>query len=132
MKIYIASSFDQKERIVRLEQKLIEFGHTITVRWWEIDHKKTEETMTDIDWYRQPHIKAIKKRDLKGIDDADVVILVAPDTIPKKFNGANIELGYAIGKKKQVFIYGAVERSALYQGIPHLPIDLTTINTRGW
>ena len=59
----------------------------------------------------------VKERNFKGIDKADVLILVCPSDKPKKFNGANIELGYAIGKGKIVMSVGLLERSAMYHGV---------------
>lgn len=113
--VYLASSFDLKSRVISLAEQLKKHGIGVTVEWWNHDFKEID--VPDSEWYNSDKIKWVKERNFKGIDDADAFILVCPDNVCKKFNGANIELGYAIGKGKPVFRYGNVERSAMYHGV---------------
>ena len=59
-------------------------------------------------------IAAIFRRDYEGVLKADAFVLVADDVTPRKFNGANIELGIAIASHKPVYSLGVLENSALY------------------
>jgi len=113
MKIYLAGSFDAKDKIQKVSEMLKKEGHSITVEWWKKDFKKID--VPDAEWYNLPQIKEVRIRNFNGIDEADALILVSSD-IKKKYNGANIEIGYAIGKGKYVIIFGTVERSAMYHG----------------
>ena len=114
MKIYLASSFSLREKVERLSYNLENFGHTITVKWWLKDYKEVG-SREDTVWYSDPIIKGISERNFKGIDEADALILVCHDEKTRKFNGANIEVGYAIAKGKKVYYFGKIERSAMYQ-----------------
>lgn len=118
MKIYLASSFSLSNAVETLSNLLEAKGHIITVKWWHKDFKKAFGTISDNEWYNLPKIKMICERNFRGIDKADILILFAPTIEAKKFNGANIEVGYAIGKGKRVLSVGKIERSAMY-----LPIE---------
>jgi len=112
MKIYLASKFSFKNKVEEIYKILMDYGHHITCVWWHDDVKRIGGT--DKNWYSLPLIQNIAKRDFKGIDDADILILIAPQYTPVCFNGANVELGYAYAKNKKIIIYGAVDRNALY------------------
>ena len=112
MKVYLASSFDLIRRVEAIAKTLREKGHTVTVEWWQKDYKKLP--LADSDWYEDARVKAISKRNFQGIREADIFVLVAPTTTSKKFNGANIELGYALALEKPCFSVGHLQRSAMY------------------
>lgn len=112
MKVYLASSFNLANRVEAVANQLKSLGHTITLEWWHTDLKRLE--MSDDAWYDFSVIEDVYNRNLKAINEADVVILIAPEERPKKFNGANIEIGYAIANNKPVYSVGKLERSAMY------------------
>jgi nucleoside 2-deoxyribosyltransferase len=112
MKVYLASSFDLIRKVEAIAKTLKEKGHTVTVEWWHKDYKKLP--LADIDWYEDARVKAISKRNFQGIREADIFVLVAPTTTSKKFNGANIELGYALALEKTCYSVGHLQRSAMY------------------
>lgn len=116
MKIYLASNFSLVEKVKLLADYLEDNGHEIIVKWWTTDFKKALGEMTDAEWYKKPEIKEISDRNFKGIDCADLLIIVASG-IPQKFIGANIEVGYAIAKGKPVFSFGNLERSGMYHQV---------------
>ena len=120
MKIYLASSFSLKQRVEEVSERLKKAGHTITVEWWNKDFKKAFGLISDDKWYKLDDIILISKKNFKGIDDADVLIIVCPKIESKKYNGANVELGYAIGKYKHVISLGRLERSAMYLGVKRI------------
>ena len=71
-------------------------------------------------WYNHPDVVAISKKNFDAIDEADAVLLVCPDDLPIRFNGANIEVGYAIAKGKPVYSIGKLQRSAMYVPVKRL------------
>lgn len=112
MKIYIASKFALKNRVIETYRFLQSYGHQITCIWWDDDIKRIGGS--DKDWYNLPIVKYICDRDFKGVDNADILILVADTEKTMCFNGANVELGYALAKNKKIYIFGKVDRNALY------------------
>lgn len=119
MKVYLASSFDLVPIVEPVAEFLEMLGHTITVKWWSRDgfdlrDKKANHT-TD-SFYKDPVCEMIFWRDLQGVTDSDVFVLVAGD-VPKKFNGANVEYGIAVALKKPCFSIGCLENSAMYHPI---------------
>ena len=112
MKLYLASKFAMKDKVDTLSKFLQLKGHQITCIWWEDDVKRIRST--DKEWYQLPIIKYICSRDFQGVDNADALILISNKDEPMSFNGANVELGYALAKNKKVIIFGKVDRNALY------------------
>jgi len=118
MKVYIASSFKLTEKVICIANILRERGFKITQYWWEKNYKEME--IYGEAWYNHPDVVAISKKNFDAIDEADVVLLVCPDTIPIRFNGANIEVGYAIARGKPVYSIGKLQRSAMYVPVKRL------------
>ena len=112
MKFYLASSFDLVKYVKKLAETLKDTGQEITVEWWRKDYKTLP--VPDDDWYENTEVRNISSRNFKGIRDADIFVLVAHPETPKKFNGANIELGYALALGKECFSIGKLQRSAMY------------------
>jgi len=112
VKAYLASSFDLAYRVEEISKFLNENDIDITVRWWNRDFKELDLPLQV--WYKHNLIKRVKERNFKGIDECDFLVLVCPEDKPKKFNGGNIEVGYAFGKGKQVFSIGKIDKSGMY------------------
>lgn len=149
MNIYIASSFNLIPKVKSvcffLEQNL----HVITEKWWcrpyqvegigEIqtsDLKKVYEDLTPIEFYNKPECKMSFELDFIGVKNADALVFVADDK-ERKYNGANIELGIAIGDNKPCFSIGTLENSVLYypvkqcRDIAHLISQIHKLEVRG-
>lgn len=122
MKIYIASSFQFTDAVRTLACALGARGHMITCKWWLVDYKVALDIESDEKWFSQPIIRTIYRRSFKSIEDADLLILVAPK-VPKRtrFNGANIEVGIALGMNKPVICLGELDRSAMYEPLIRCP-----------
>lgn len=112
MKFYLASSFKRKQQLETIKNELESLGHVIPDVWWNIDSKDDE--MTNRDWHSLPTIKAIAIRHWKSIAECDALILISSEFEYTPFNGANIEVGYAIGKGLPVFTYRLIAKSAMY------------------
>ena len=120
MRVYLASSFDLAKYVSDICRSLESHGHIITVHWWVKDFEKAIQKDSDDAWYRDKQVQEISKRNFVGIETADVFLLVAHPTEKRKFNGANIELGYALALKKTCFALGKLERSAMYVPVQRL------------
>lgn len=122
VKIYLASSFDLKDKVGKICSYLENFDIKknkieITSRWWEFGDKKKFKYMSDDEWYQLPMIEEVYSRAFKGIEEADALILVCPDDKTKKFNGANVELGIALAEGKKILSIGKLERSGMYKDV---------------
>lgn len=114
MKFYIASKFGLADRVKKIAAILKAKGHEITVEWWNRDYKKFMPNEEDELWYHHFKVIEVSKRNFEGIKKADRFLFVAPVDIPTKFNGANIELGYALALGKPCYSLGKLDRSAMY------------------
>ena len=118
MKFYIASSFALKMECIKVQHQIREnlTGCSIPDIWWNIDAKEIPAE-NDEAWHSLPEVKAIAERHWKTIRECDAVILVSHPTEPRKFTGANIEVGYALGRGIPVFSVGHLERSGMYSPV---------------
>jgi nucleoside 2-deoxyribosyltransferase len=113
--IYLASSFKYKKQIGTVYEELTARRHKIPDVWWNIDSKQVDET--DNFWYNKSETKAIASRHFEAIKKSDCLILVCPITNPGQFNGANVEVGYALALSKPVYSFGFIGRSAMYTNV---------------
>ena len=114
MKLYIASSFSLIGKVEKLTAILEAEGHEITVKWWTRLHLKQKfQVLEPEEFYAEPECEYAFMRDMKGIHEADALIMVASDE-PRSYNGANVEIGMAIGIGRPVFSLGRLTNSAMY------------------
>jgi len=115
--VYIASKFALKDKVTELYKELMKYGHVVTIIWWQCEGKHILKDLPDDDFYGDSRIKFIKKRDLFGIDECDVFVLLSDENEYMNFNGANFEMGYATAKGKEIYVIGKLDKSALYHGV---------------
>jgi len=115
--VYIASKFALKDKVVELYKELMSYGYVVTIIWWQWEGKHSLKDLSDDDFYIDPRIKFIKKRDLFGIDECDVFVLLSDENEYMSFNGANFEMGYATAKGKAVYVIGKLDKCAMYAGV---------------
>lgn len=94
MKFYLASSFQNKQAVNYVSEKLIEAGYVHTYDWTRNDRASTLE-----------ELKVIGEAEKNAILASDVVIVLLPGG-----KGSHIELGIALGRGKKIFLYSADER----------------------
>jgi nucleoside 2-deoxyribosyltransferase len=124
MRIYLASSFELKDKVQRISDLLEEQGIGITRKWWVRDYKAVFGQIADDEWYCNDEVRSVSRKNFEAIDQAHALILVCDDKTSRKFVGANIEVGYALAKGKRVFSIGVLERSAMYVPVErHATID---------
>jgi nucleoside 2-deoxyribosyltransferase len=114
LKVYLASSFDLKDKVQQISEKLESKGIAITRKWWVKDYKTAFGQISDEAWYEKDIVRSISQANFRAIDEADALILVCPDDRVHKFVGANVEVGYAIARGKCVLSLGVISRSAMY------------------
>jgi nucleoside 2-deoxyribosyltransferase len=107
MYIYIATKFDQKPLAEFVGYRLQTLGHKVTSRW----HSFKEDN----------DMQAAAIRDLEDIDAADAVLVIDWDI--KNGCGMWVEMGYALGKGKKVFILRSSGR-----GVFHFLPQVTAID----
>lgn len=88
MKLYIAARYTQKEFASLIRTALLEQGHTTTSTWIDFDLASDGETAA---------------KDFADIDRADAVLFLAANVEGMK--GAYVEVGYALGKGKPVYVF---------------------------
>jgi hypothetical protein len=117
VKIYIASSFDLEDRVIKVVDALEKKGHKIMVKWWlNKDLRNKRDVLSREDFYSNVQCKILYDRDKFGVDNADALILVASeDIIP--FGGALVELGMAIERNIPCICMGNLKNSAMYYPI---------------
>ena len=115
MKVYVAASFEQRDEVKDAHKQLTEAGHEITLDWTthkfldghpEADKLQREYAIADVD----------------GVLEADAYLLLLG---PRKSSGAHIELGIALGAKKQhILLVGEIQQETLFYRHPtiqHVP-----------
>lgn len=126
MKVYIASAFSLIEKVQAACDRLEEEGHEITVKWWTREYdilgegkvKTTtlKERYNDLEpdkFYLLPETERSYDADFNGVLEASAFLFVADDEA-RAYNGANIELGIALGGSKHCFSIGKLSNSVLY------------------
>ncbi len=120
MKVYLASSFALAQEVEKVYKALVASGHQVPDVWWHVDSKVDTwaVNLQDKEWMTHPIPRAIAQRHWGAIDSCDALVLVSQES-GYKFTGANIEVGYAVGKGIPVLSVGKIERSAMY--VPVIP-----------
>jgi nucleoside 2-deoxyribosyltransferase len=88
MKIYVASKWEEKDRVQELMALLREAGHEITYDWTQCGTYNRTQAI----------------HDLRGVADADVFVGVFEKDVP--YAGALVELGIALALGKPIYIFG--------------------------
>jgi hypothetical protein len=92
MKIYLASCYDDRFRMVDVADKLEGYGHTITSKWIYGDHVPT-------------CFEYVARRDLDHIADANMFILFVDNHYTTTAQGRYTELGYALAIREEYLYY---------------------------
>lgn len=126
MKLYLASSFSLTDRVEQVAAALEAEGHEIAVRWWDRTFnvegegqvhtqvlKKRYNDMPPDAFYARPECEYAFLTDMQGIQESGALVMVATDE-PRDYAGASVEIGYAIGVGRPVFLLGRLKNSAMY------------------
>ena len=110
--VYIASNFELKDQVERLAKSLKYLGMRITREWWLVNTRNI--ILPEEEWYLNDAVRIQHKLDFVAISHSDIFILLSDEQNAQTFIGANIELGYALAKKKVCFSVGKLQKSAMY------------------
>lgn len=105
MRIYVAGSSRQLERVKAAMAALRSLGHTITHDWVALVEEYGEANPVDA---ATSTMRRWAADDLAGVYNADMVWLLMPET---EGFGAAVEMGYAIAHGVPVIVSGAHARS---------------------
>lgn len=99
MKIYLASPFEKQAEMRTLRKVFQKDGHSVIARW--LDEPAEAFSAGDI------HFQNHALRDLEDITACDLVVVNNPsDYFHAGTGGRHVELGFALGLKKEVILYG--------------------------
>lgn len=90
MKFYIASKLDNHQKVQKLAHLLKDFGWKHTFDWTNYISPQSLSAQ---------NLRDIAQKELKGIQDADFVIVLTPQG-----KGTHVELGIAVALNKVVFL----------------------------
>jgi nucleoside 2-deoxyribosyltransferase len=104
MKVYVASKWENKDRVRGVMFTLETLGHTITYDWTQHDAAPVQQAILD----------------MRGVTDADVVVGIFEEEL--SYAGALMEVGGAIALGKPVYILGhaSVTGRAIFFQHPHV------------
>jgi len=120
MKIYLASSWKNKDTVLELAKTLRDNGHEvdafcdeknrISFNWSELLSIMNQEghdirTMDARDMLKHWRVQAAFKEDKKWIDWADVILMLMPCG-----RSSHLEAGYAVGSGKKLYILGGFKK----------------------
>jgi len=100
MKVYIATSFHDKEYVKQVAMILDEAGHTITYPWWYSKEATTQEA----------------EKDLQAIEDCNIVLGLFEKLYIYK--GSIFELGIAYAIHRPILIIGNELDSMVFMLLP--------------
>ncbi|HSX33185.1 MAG TPA: hypothetical protein VLF91_02500 [Candidatus Saccharimonadales bacterium] len=111
-RVYIAASFEQRDEVRELYDKLRTEGHIITADW------TVHQEIAQLDSVEER--EALKARyaveDTNGVRSASVFALLLG---PRKSTGAHIELGIALGARvARICLIGEPDQSQLFYDHP--------------
>jgi hypothetical protein len=89
MKIYVASKYEEKERVREVQEQLRQAGHTITYDWTNNEQITTQQAENDF-W---------------GVVEAEALVLIAEKDL--HYCGALVEFGIALGRGIPVYVLGS-------------------------
>lgn len=117
-RVYLASSFKLADRVERVYQALQEAGHVVPDVWWRDKRLADQHPDAGTDeYFEHDEVHEMALRHFQNIAECDTFVLVAPKDRSRKFNGANIEYGFALAYTLHCYAVGQIERSAMYEPI---------------
>ncbi len=109
MRIYVGGSRHERDVVRRVQDTLMDFGHTITFDWTGaegeilLNHGEGHYGEDATKW------KAIAEREVSAVKNCDA--MVACLSPAGKGRGLYIEMGIAIGLRIPVYLYGDAKRN---------------------
>ena len=110
MRIYVASYFNTRDRIIPYVNKLKELRHVITSSWLS-EVPRGDITKTETTLYTPDELKGFAVADVIDLHNSDAVILDTVDMAPRggrevewgAFVFGAVRFGFVVGPKRNVF-----------------------------
>jgi len=102
--IYIAASTVNQATALRLALRLQRAGFEITSRWLEFDFSEYTERDPWLHRQERERCELWGKRDVEDLEKADTLVLLS--NVPSSKGGFHVELGYFLGKGRNVLVVG--------------------------
>jgi nucleoside 2-deoxyribosyltransferase len=106
LKVYLAAPFESRELMLALRDALQARGVYVTSTWLTPADGNNQNMAVIRDNYDDCRVRAIQ--DFRDIDEADVLVLYKPRELHRQptTGGHHVEVGYALGHGKPVFVIG--------------------------
>lgn len=102
--VYVAASVANQTSALRLAMQLQRAGLEVTSRWLEFDFSTYAEMNPFIHTVERERCETWGKRDLEDLERADTLVLLAD--VPSSKGGFHVELGFMLGKGRNVLVIG--------------------------
>lgn len=102
MRIYIASFFNTKERLIPIRRQIEQMGHQVVARW--LDESPNPTATSNLVEYSPEFLRRCALRDLVDIKQANQFILDTIDESPR--GGREVELGIALVQGLPLWLVG--------------------------
>ncbi|MBR9702288.1 hypothetical protein GOV13_05200 [Candidatus Pacearchaeota archaeon] len=117
MKIYVATTFENKEKLLEIHKKIKEMGHEIAYDW------TTHKPIKPYDKNKDLAIQYSSK-DIEGVDNCDIFILISNEKISP---GMHTEFGAAIFSnmkygKPLIYVVGEHTSNSIFYFHPSVKI----------
>lgn len=110
MKVYVAGSVRDVERVKKVIAAIEDAGHLITFNWTG-DEGEIREDANGKKWSDDPErARELAERELQAVWEADVAVLCGHE----KILGAAIETGMALSDEKAVLILPGCPRESIF------------------
>jgi nucleoside 2-deoxyribosyltransferase len=120
MKFYIASRFKTVGAVNELADDLDSMGHDVVSTW----HRTEALAPLALDDPGRPaHLRSAAIRDIAEIDQSDALVILT-EGCEQTPGGLWVEVGYALGRRKRVFVVGPQINVFCY--LPAVAVDPNT------
>lgn len=106
-KVYVAGSSKELERCSNWIEQLQQEGIEVTYNWVPAVTRE----LSGEEVYRDFQLRSFARNDLRGVDEANLVWLLAPTTSHTR--GAWVEMGYALALGRRIVVSPPVSTSGM-------------------
>ena len=117
LKIYLAAQYHRRDDMKVVAEELRRAGHIVTASWLD----ETEPPDVTLDQCTEHFLTYTAEQDMDDIRRADIFVLFSVDPLlPTVRGGRHVEMGYALGLGKPVYVVGPKENIFYYlPGLKH-------------
>jgi nucleoside 2-deoxyribosyltransferase len=102
MKVYVASPYEHKHTVRAICKKLRKAGIQVVSTW----HRERLDPDVQVRELFPSTLRKYACRDIQEIDESEALILILPRGKKLFRGGMFVELGYALGQRKLIYLLG--------------------------